>query len=73
MAKIDLKNPGRPLDIIANTATAAGSRNPNNIMSTHPEIIIFYSTGKGLYLRNLYILCYIYETKNRSIMPICTI
>ena len=50
MAKNVLKNPTRALDITANIATAAASRNPKNVMSTLPELITFYNTGKGLYL-----------------------
>ena len=50
MAKNVLRNPGRAVDITANIATAAASRNPKNLMSTLPEIIFFYNTGKGLYL-----------------------
>ena len=50
MAKNVLSKPGRALDITANIATAAASRNPKNVMSTLPELITFYNTGKGLYL-----------------------
>ena len=50
MPKNVLKNPSRALDITANIATAAASRNPKNVMSTLPELITFYNTGKGLYL-----------------------
>ena len=50
MAENVLKNPSRALDITANIATAAASRNPKNVMSTLPELIIFYNTGKGLYI-----------------------
>ena len=50
MAKIVLKNPSRALDITANIATAAASRSPKNVISTLPELITFYNTGKGLYL-----------------------
>ena len=50
MVKNVLKNPTRALDITANIATAAASRNPKNVMSTLPELITFYNTGKGLYL-----------------------
>ena len=50
MAKNKLKNPSRALDITANIATTAASRNPKNVMSTLPELITFYNTGKGLYL-----------------------
>ena len=45
-----LKNPGRALEIGANVATAAASRNPKAALSTLPEVINFYHTGKGLYL-----------------------
>ena len=50
MAKNALKNPSRALDITANIATAAASKNPKNVMSTLPELITFYNTGKRLYL-----------------------
>ena len=50
MAKNVLKNPTRALDITANIATAAASRNPKNVMSTLPELITFYNTGIGFYL-----------------------
>ena len=45
-----LKNPARFLVIGANVATAAASRNPKAALSTLPEVINFYHTGKGLYL-----------------------
>ena len=51
VAKIVLKNPSRSLDITANIATAAASRNPKIVMKSLPELITFYNTGKGLYLR----------------------
>ena len=50
MAKNVLRNPSRALNITANIATAAASRNPKNVMSTSPELTTFYNTGKGLYL-----------------------
>ena len=50
VAKNVLKKPGRALDITANIATAAASRNPKNVMSTLPELITFYNTSKGSYL-----------------------
>ena len=50
MAKNVLKNPRRALDITANIATAAASRNPKNVMKTLPEIKNFFNTGKGVYL-----------------------
>ena len=44
-----LNNPARFLEIGANVATAAASRNPKAALSTLPEVINFYHTGKGLY------------------------
>ena len=45
-----LKNPSRFLEIRANVATAAASRNPKAALSALPEVINFSHTGKGLYL-----------------------
>ena len=50
MAENLLKNPSRALDISANIATAAASRNPINVMSTLPDLITFYNTGRSQYL-----------------------
>ena len=50
LAKNVLSNPGRALDLTAKIATAAASRNSNQALSTLPELISFYNTGKGLYL-----------------------
>ena len=50
MAKNVLSNPGRALDLTAKIATAAASRNSKHALSTLPELITFYNTGKGLYL-----------------------
>ena len=50
MAKDVSKSPRRALDITANIATAAASRNHKAVLSTLPELITFYNTGKGLYL-----------------------
>ena len=44
------KNPGRALDNTAKIGTTAASRNPKATLSTLPEVIIFYHTGKGLHL-----------------------
>ena len=49
-AKSVLSNPGRALDLTAKIATAAASRNSKKALSTLPELITFYNTGKGLYL-----------------------
>ena len=45
-----LKNPSRFLEIGANVATAAVSKNPKAALSALPEVINFYHTGKGLCL-----------------------
>ena len=50
MAKNVLSNPARALDLTAKIATAAASRNSKQALSTLPELITFYNTGKGLYL-----------------------
>ena len=50
MARNVLSNPRRALDLTAKIATAAASRNSKQALSTLPELITFYNTGKGLYL-----------------------
>ena len=50
MAKNVLSNPRRALDVTAKIATAGVSRNSKQALSTLPEMITFYNTGKGLYL-----------------------
>ena len=45
-----LKIPGRALEIGANVATAAASRNPDAALSTIPGVIYLYLKGRGLYL-----------------------
>ena len=50
MAKNNLNYPTRALDITANFATAAVSRNFKNVIYTLPDLITFYNTGDGLYL-----------------------
>ena len=45
-----LKNPRKALEIGANIATAAATKSPKAALSTLPEVINFYHTGKGLYL-----------------------
>ena len=47
MVKNVLSNPGRALDLAAKIATAAASRNSKQALSTFPELITFYNTGKG--------------------------
>ena len=50
LAKNVLKNPARALDLTAKVATAAATKSPKAALSTLPEVINFYHTGKGLYL-----------------------
>ena len=50
MAKNVLSHPGRALDLTTKIATAAASRNSKQALSTLPELITVYNTGKGLYL-----------------------
>ena len=50
MAKNVLKNPRRFLNISANVATAAASRNPKNVITALPDVINFYQTGSAFYL-----------------------
>ena len=50
LASNALTNPARFLEIGANVAAATASRNPKAALSTLPEVINFYHTGKGLYL-----------------------
>ena len=45
-----LENPGAALEITSNIATAAATKSPKAALSTLPEVINFYHTGKGLYL-----------------------
>ena len=45
-----LKNPARFLEKGANVATAAATKSPKAALSTLPEVINFYHTGRGLYL-----------------------
>ena len=47
MAQNVLSNPTRALDLTANIATAAAARNSKQVLSTLPELITFYNTGKG--------------------------
>ena len=45
-----LKNPGRALEIRANVGSAIVSRNLKAALSSLPEVINFYHTGRGLFL-----------------------
>ena len=50
LAKNVLNNPGRALDLTAKIASAAATKSPRAALSTLPEVINFYHTGKGIYL-----------------------
>ena len=50
LAKNVLSNPVRGLDLTAKIATAAATKSRKAALSTLPEGINFYHTGKGLYL-----------------------
>ena len=45
-----LESPERALEITSNIATAAESRNRKYVLSTSPEMMSFYYTGKGLHV-----------------------
>ena len=45
-----LKNPGRALEVTSNFSTAAATKSPKAALSSSPEVIDFYHTGKGPYL-----------------------
>ena len=45
-----LKSTGRALEITSNIATAAATKSPKAALSSLPEVLNFYHTGKGLYL-----------------------
>ena len=49
--KTVLKNPGRTSEIGANHASVIASRSPKAALSTLPEVINFYYTGKRLYFQ----------------------
>ena len=73
MAKNSLKNPGRALEIGANVGTAFACRSTKSTLSSLPEVINFYHTGKGLYLWKVcLILCHLNGTKNNTVISICT-
>ena len=50
LAKNVISNPRRALDLTAKIATAAATKSPKAALSTLPEVINFYHTGKGLNL-----------------------
>ena len=47
MAKNVLRKPGRALEIGANVGTAFATQSPKAALSSLPEVINLYHTGKG--------------------------
>ena len=45
-----IKDPNRALEITSNIATATATKSPKAALSSLPEVIVFYHTGKGLHL-----------------------
>ena len=54
MAKNVITYPGPALDLTAKIATASVSKSSKQALSTLPELITFYNTGKGLHLGKLF-------------------
>ena len=54
MAKNVITYPGSALDLTAKIATASVSKCSKQALSTLPELIIFYNTGKGFYLGKIF-------------------
>ena len=59
-----IKNPGRPLENTSNIANAVGFRSPRAALSSLPEVINFYHSGKDCTWANLCKSYYINGTKN---------
>ena len=55
-----LSNPGRASYITAGLATAAVCKKSKQALSALPELITFYNTGKGEYLR-IFVLVMLYK------------
>ena len=53
MAKNLLNSLGGALEITSNIATALASRNARNVLSTLPDLVKSYLSGKRLYLGKL--------------------
>ena len=53
MASHVISNSGRVLDYTAKVDTAAVSKNSKQALTTLPELITFYNSGKCLYLGKL--------------------
>ena len=54
MAQNTLSNRGRALDLTAKIATAAAFRNSKGALSTLPELLTSYNTGKSLYFGKIF-------------------
>ena len=49
LASFELKTSGRALEITSDLATAAATKIPEAVLSSLPEVIIFYHTDEGFY------------------------
>ena len=65
LATYILKNPGRALEVTSNIATAAATINPKAALSSLPEVINFYYTGKRLHLGKFVYIFLCKWNKNR--------
>ena len=64
MAKNVLENPGRAPERGANVGTAFASRSPKAALSSLPEVVNFYHTGRGLFLgKFVYFMLYKWTKK----------
>ena len=64
MVKNVLKNPGRALEVGANTGTAFAPRSPKASSPSLPEVISFYHTAEGQYLgKFVYFILYEWNKK----------
>ena len=52
-----LKYPGGALELNSNIATSVATKSPKAVLSSLPEVINFYHTGKGLYLGKFVSFC----------------
>ena len=50
LAKNVISNPGKALVLTAKIATAVATKSPKAALSTLPEVINFYHTGRGVFL-----------------------
>ena len=73
MAENVLKKTGRALEIGANVDSAIASRALKQLYLQNQKWLIFVTPEKDFTLENFHNLCFINRTRNRQIIPICTI